>query len=150
MIISIDSLYGQSVISSGGQSGTSNDLHASATIGETIIGSQNNGNLFSNQGFQQPLQSDITSVFEIDSKLEVQLSIGPIPTYSSIAIYIDKPLEGMFLLYDQLGKVVRKTPIKNQQLFFAMDLTQLDAATYYLTIVSPEGKKLTSVPIVKI
>lgn len=150
LILSIGCLKGQSVVSSGGQSGSSNDLHASATIGETIIGSQNDGILFSNQGFQQPLQSDITSIVEINPKLKVKLSIGPIPTYDLITISIDKSLKGNFLLVDNLGRVLNKAPINKSQLSYKMDLSKLEAGVYYLTIDSNDSKQLTSVPIVKL
>ena len=125
-------------------------MHASATIGETIIGSQNDGILFSNQGFQQPLQSDITSIVEINPKLKVKLSIGPIPTYDLITISIDKSLKGNFLLVDNLGRVLNKAPINKSQLSYKMDLSKLEAGVYYLTIDSNDSKQLTSVPIVKL
>jgi len=150
LIISLECLNGQSVVSSGGQSGSSNDLHASATIGEAIIGAGNTGSLFSNQGFQQPLQSDITSVVEINSKLKVELSIGPIPTYGLITVSIDKSIDGNFLLVDNLGRVLKKVTLKKSQLTYKMDLSQLEGGVYYLTIDSTESKLLTAVPIVKI
>ena len=150
LLLSIGSLHGQSVVSSGGQSGSSNELHASATVGEAIIGARSNGAIFSNQGFQQPLQSDITSTVEISSQLKIELSIGPIPTYNVVQITIDKPVSGSFLLTDQLGKTVKKLPLKNSQLKHTFDLSQLNAATYYLTLVSDDGRKLTTVPVVKI
>ena len=150
LILSVGYINGQSVVSSGGQSGTSNDLHASATVGEAIIGARTEGSLFSNQGFQQPLQSDITSVVEINSKLKVELSIGPIPTYGLITISIDKSIDGNFLLVDNLGRVLKKLTLKKNQLTFIMDLSQLEGGVYYLTIDSTESKQLTAVPIVKI
>jgi hypothetical protein len=150
LIITYGNLSSQSVIASGGQSGSSSELQASATIGESIIGAQNNGILFSNQGFQQPLQSDITSIIEVNSKLKIEFKVGPIPSYNNIAFSLEKSLEGTFVLVDQLGKKIKEIPIIKYHLFYNMDLSQLDAATYYLIVISKENKKLTSVPIVKI
>jgi hypothetical protein len=87
---------------------------------------------------------------EINSKLNVELSIGPIPTYGQINISIDKSIEGNFLLVDNLGSVLKKVTLKKSQLTYTMDLSQLEGGIYYLTIDSIESKQLTAVPIVKI
>lgn len=149
-ILSIGSLFGQSVVSSGGQSGASNDLHASATIGEAVIGAQNANGLFLNQGFQQPLQSDITSVVEINTKLKIELSIGPVPASDFVIINVDKPIEGSFVLINQLGLTLKKLPLEKRYLTHTLDMSELNAATYYLTLISKDGKRLTSIPIIKI
>lgn len=150
LILSVSTLIGQSVVASGGQSGSSNSLHASATIGEAIIGSQNSNLLFSNQGFQQPLQSDITSIVEIHPRLKIELSIGPVPTSDFVIISVDKPIDGTFVLVDPLGKTVKNLPLEKQNLLYTMDISELNAATYYLTLISNKGKRLTTVPIIKI
>lgn len=150
MLLIFGPVYGQSVVSSGGQSGSSNELHASATIGEAIIGSRSNGDLFSNQGFQQPKQSDITSVVEINSNLKVELSVGPIPSNDFITISIDKPIDGNFLLVDKLGRIIKKQSFSKAQLAYKMDLSLLDSGVYYLTIESKETKQLTGIPVIKI
>jgi hypothetical protein len=141
---------GQSVISSGGQSGTSNEIHASATIGEAIIGANNNGDSFSNQGFQQPLQSDITAVIELPESIKINITIGPNPANQQLNISIDKPLEGNYLLTDQNGKLVKKIKIQNNQMRQSINVSQMNAGSYFINLLNEKGKQLITIPFIKI
>ena len=144
------STYAQAVVASGGQSGSSNELQASATVGEAIIGANTNGSEFANQGFQQPLKRDITSVIETSSKLRIDVTVGPVPTRDYIEVTLQKSFEGMLVLTDQQGRLINRLNVQRQSQKYQLQLMQLKSGTYFVSIYSPEGKVLTSIPVIKI
>ena len=150
VLIGFSHISGQQVVSSGGQSGFGNQIQASATIGEAIIGSQSNGNLNSNQGFQQPLQRDITSTIDLGSGNTIDVKIGPNPAFHNLNIQLSQVLQCDIAIYDNLGRTVLKTSINDAVLSQSIDISTLKSGTYIMHFTDAKRRNLTSVPLIKI
>jgi len=143
--------WGQSVISSGGQSATNDNLSASATIGESIIGSSNIMGLSANQGFQQPLQSDIsTSTFDTKGQL-VDILIAPNPVKDRLKITLSQSFDNINIsIYTSTGILVNSTHYQGTLSVIEDDISDLISGAYYIGISDKNGYMLASIPIIKI
>ena len=150
VIAGIGNLHGQQVVASGGQSGYGNQIQASATIGEAIIGSSTNGTYNSNQGFQQPLKKDITSTFEISPGKTIEFTIGPNPTIDRLNINLSQPLDCTVFISDVYGRWIKKTPLSLQKTSQSLDVSAMIPATYFIQLRNQKGKVLASLPFIKI
>ena len=150
VLMGFSNIFGQQVVASGGQSGFGNQIQASATVGEAIIGSQSNGTLNSNQGFQQPLQRDVTSTVELESGYLIDIKIGPNPAFQNLNIQFSQALQCQILIYDNIGRMVLKTKMDAAALTQNIDISNLKTGTYIIHFIDKEQRNLTSVPIIKI
>lgn len=130
--------YTQSVVSSGGQSGSSTTLQASATIGESIIGSNTNGTPRGNQGFQQPLATDISTSIKVEGQ-DIEVRIFPIPANQSLTIAIGEVASGIIIvsIMDISGALVSTSLIPRGSIVHKVDLTAMLPGMY--TIILQEA-----------
>ena len=143
-------IFGQQVVASGGQSGSSNDLQASATIGEAIIGSATNADVVSNQGFQQPLAKDLTSIIEISPSLSVEFNLGPNPMTNTLNVFLSDPLECQVIVMDKKGMVISKINMGQGEVRKQIDVSQWISGAYFVQVKDLKGRHLTALPIIKI
>ncbi|MFT6336116.1 MAG: hypothetical protein ACJATI_002872 [Halioglobus sp.] len=143
--------WSQSVIASGGQAGSNNNLSASATIGESIIGSNSIPGLSSNQGFQQPLQSDIsTSIFDINGQM-VDVLIAPNPVRGQLKITLSKSFDDInIMIYTSTGILVTSNHYHSSLSIIEDDISDLKSGAYYIGINDRNGHRLVNIPIIKI
>lgn len=142
---------GQSVVASAGQSGSNSTMQASATVGEAIIGANASTDLSANQGFQQPLQSDIsTSIYSPQGQL-VDVVLSPNPVLESIKLSFSAEVADMQLvIYNSTGLLVRKYRYEGLRSTMEENVSELESGTYYLYMVDKLGRQLGSLPLVKI
>ena len=143
-------VYGQQVVASGGQSGNGNQIQASATIGEAIIGSGTNGDLNSNQGFQQPLTSDITSTVEISPGVHIEFTVGPNPAVNQLNFTMSETMDCQLLVIDLNGRLIKKVEMTQQKVKHSFDLTTWQSTAYIIQIRSMKGRALAAIPFIKI
>lgn len=103
-----------SVISSGGENITGNNLNYSYTIGQIAVPSFTNGNILT-QGFQQPSDLKIIKNENQENSFNFQINIFPNPVVDILKISITAEFEIsdiQIIVYDVLGKKVNIKPEK--------------------------------------
>lgn len=122
------------VISASGNDGSSSAHQLSWTIGEPIIETHTGSTNVITQGFHQTnlLVTDITEV----TPLSLALLIYPNPVVNQLNLSIENPenIPLNYVLYDELGRVVKKDFIDSNPGIIAMD--NLARANYMLVVYS--------------
>ncbi|MFT6338772.1 MAG: hypothetical protein ACI86M_001055 [Saprospiraceae bacterium] len=141
----------QSVIASGGQSGISNTIYASATIGEAIIGSSTSQNHYGNQGFQQALDPEFTSTLEIDVEI-YQITLSPNPTSEILNIKLDKPAKNNIhiSILDINGATYKSVQLDQGNQNYTFNINRLLPGVYLLSLRSKYGITSTAYRFVKL
>lgn len=144
-------VWGQSVVASAGQSASNNILSASATVGEAIIGSSSSAGTAANQGFQQPLQSDLsTSIYSPQGQL-VDVTLSPNPVMDNVKISFSKEVDNIqVVIYTNTGALVKSYQYQGPRTVVQESLADLESGSYYIYIMDNLGRRLGSLSIVKI
>ena len=141
----------QSVVASAGQSAVNNTMQASATVGEAIIGSSSTSDFFANQGFQQPLQSDLsTSIYTPKGQL-VEVILSPNPVIEKVKLSFGSELKNIqLMIYTNSGILVNSYRYLDARSVIEQNVMDLKSGTYYINMVDDKGHLLGSIPLIKI
>ena len=131
----------QEVIATAGGYNVNGTLTISWTLGETIVPSFRNGNLWLTHGFQQQLI--VTTVEESLEDL-VKVTVYPNPASDNLNIRFDEPLEGEVTvqLINAQGKLVKTDVMEVTVIEKQINLQDLPAGAYFLKLTKD---KLTNV-----
>lgn len=140
LLISVNFLFGQTLIGAGGNNGN----QVSFSIGEAFIGGGVNGNSQLTQGFQQPnlwgIKIQEQDVFELTAYP------NPVKDYLILESKVAFNTPPLILLYTSDGKLLLES--KMPGLTQALDFAPYSAGSYTLIIVE-SGDQLASFRIVK-
>lgn len=141
------------VIASSGEYLTSPSLSLSCTIGEPVVTTAVNVKLILTQGFQQPLESEITSVDFDMADWSIKAFPNPFNENVNIEIASDKSSDFMIGITNLIGQnlgmefLANHYPGKN---VYSLNTAHLTTGMYIITVSSKDGKLLKSFKLSKI
>jgi Secretion system C-terminal sorting domain len=141
------------VIASSGEYLTSPSLNLSCTVGEPIVETLFNVKLILTQGFQQPLETEITSVDLDMADWSIKAFPNPFNENVNIEISSDKSSEFVIGITNLIGQnlgmeyLANHYPGKN---VYSLNTAHLSTGMYIITISSKDGKLLKSFKLSKI
>jgi hypothetical protein len=140
------SSYGKnrSVIASAGKDFSSNDFHYSWTLGESVIGTLNNGTTFLTQGFHQPRMKAEEVVVNIEFDNHLEFSAYPIPTYGKTYFKITSLKREKFdvtiKIFNLQGKLVHTVRTDKEENI--VNLVNVYPGTYVVNFINSSSKSL--------
>ena len=140
-------LISQSVISSSGNSNSSDDYTISWTIGELAISTINNSDITLTQGFHQPLIVDVIPT-GIESSFLLEMKAFPNPTFDRVIFEGGDPV-GIYHIrvVDKLGRVLEQKSMPFQE--FVLEMGRYNNGTYLIEVVEDKTGKRKIFNIVK-
>ena len=140
-------LISQSVISSSGNSNSSDDYTISWTIGELAISTINNSDITLTQGFHQPLIVDVIPT-GIESSFLLEMKAFPNPTFDRVIFEGGDPV-GIYhiRMIDKLGRILEEKSLPYEDLF--LEMTRYENGTYLVEVIENETGKRKIFNIVK-
>jgi hypothetical protein len=132
-----------SVIAQGFVNGSCNNLYMSATIGQTLSGTSQCGPYSVLIGFQQPVESVTTAVYQQVFK---NLKVFPNPTVEKLSLLGSLATQGntvQLKIIDLLGKVILNKKISNFDNFYELDVHTLHPGMYSLVITKSDTELQT-------
>lgn len=146
------SVQGQSaeryVISSMGGSSNTSNIYASHTLGEALIGSGQNSNLYVGQGFE----SAADHIVSIDESPYGTIDLYPNPTDRAVTLELTKSgiSELDVTVLDAQGRRVLQRSLRasQNQGRHSFDLSELAPGTYLFQLRAEDGQQIKSLPLV--
>jgi len=129
----------QEVVTTSGGSMSDNNILANWTIGEPIIETYSNNNSIITSGFNQPILKIISSVENIQTKVEI--SIFPNPTSQIVNIKYSGQLPVVAKVLSDNGQVISNKQISEPT--SQLDFSSNAKGIYLIEIIEPSGKSNT-------
>lgn len=135
------------VVASAGGYATAGQVSVSWTLGETVVPTQQNGDVILTNGFQQQI---IISTLERNLKLEVEVLVYPNPAADVLNIRFGSPLADRIdiIVLDQSGRLVKSDFAEASVSLKELNLQDLASGIYYLKLV--KGKISNVYKVVKL
>jgi hypothetical protein len=133
LVILSNAVYAQQIISSTGSIGQNSSGTISYTLGELVIGSQNNGNSTVTQGFHQT-EIIVTVVRELSDPCLTILAY-PNPTNDFITLkFENSEIQNIeYILFDLQGKLLLKEKLKNQEVKVSFET--FNPGSYFIKVL---------------
>jgi hypothetical protein len=145
MVAGAQEISNQVVSNAGGEFNNSG-ISMSWTLGEGVIETFSSDEFVLTQGFQQSTFT-VTRIDEIVSDLfSVEVFPNPVTDYLNIS-FSGEVNDAQLSLYDINGKLIMEQPINESE--STVNLSDLPEATYFLKLISSNGKESANFKIVK-
>jgi hypothetical protein len=144
------SAYGQAghdVISAAGNFASAGGISLSWTLGETVIPTQQNGDVILTHGFQQQL---IISTLEKNLALEVDVLVYPNPASDILNLKFGNPLSERLeiIILDSHGRNVKSSFTEPSVTITEINMQDLASGIYYIRLIN--GKLSNVYKVVKL
>ena len=135
------------LISSSGESYSNSSGSLSWTMGEPVTATDNTGNYYLTQGFQQPSSIVVTAINN-PPNVQRSVSVYPNPVTSSIYIQGEGNEQLQIQLMDMNGKLILSKMLSNSE--NQLDLSAFANGVYLLKVYDTQNQFIQSVKIEKV
>ncbi|MCU0407418.1 MAG: T9SS type A sorting domain-containing protein [Bacteroidales bacterium] len=138
---------GHDVISAAGNFATAGGISLSWTLGETVIPTQQNGDVILTHGFQQQL---VVSTLEKNLALEVEVLVYPNPASDVLNLKFGTPVSERLeiIILDQNGRIVKSLFAEPLVTISEINMQDLASGIYYIRLL--KGKLSNVYKVVKL
>ena len=131
-----------SVVASGGQDATGDNISISWTLGELAINTLSSGDLILTQGFHQPF-GVVVGLMQDEANLAISVFPNPVGDELSIQFDIENSKNVILEIQDVSGRII--TRVQNKQVnsgdIVKLNTSSFKPGVYVLSIIAPNRQK---------